>query len=588
MQKLLLNELSPAGCWRGSLSSSALATALAVAALYKHDRQKYRKLIDQGIQWLSENVNNDGGWGDTPDSPTNFSTTLIVFSALKMLKISDSRLIDKADSRLQRHYLPENGDINSTLSVIYGSDMTFSAPILAFCAIAGSNGNNAWDKIPQLPFELVILPHSLLKILGIGVVSYALPALIAVGLSVLNNRKKTLQALSALLRRSIVPAALKKLERIQPENGGFLEAAPLTSFVLLNLNAAGHPDHIVCRKCADFLVQSCREDGSWPIDSDLATWLTTSAVKSLPETALNNSQKKSISRWLLDQQFKTFHPYTGSAPGGWSWTDLPGGVPDADDTAGALIALKKLACDDFEKQHIIPQVTAGINWLLQLQNNDGGFPTFCRGWGRLPFDRSCPDITAHTLQAIATWKNELPEKVQANCRNAAVKALQFLRNSQLKNGSWLPLWFGSQLNKHHNNPVFGTAKVLESLLCAGSNIPTLNTAQMQKKAIDFLRNSQHPNGSWGADKDIAPTIEETASAVCALTSADINRNPEPGKYSENIEKGIKWLREQFQKEQIAQASPIGLYFASLWYSEKLYPLIFATAAETNHSLCNDQ
>ena len=36
------------------------------------------------------------------------------------------------------------------------------------------------------------------------------------------------------------------------------------------------------------------------------------------------------------------HPYTGAAPGGWAWTDLPGGVPDADDTPGALLALVAL------------------------------------------------------------------------------------------------------------------------------------------------------------------------------------------------------------------------------------------------------
>ena len=44
-------------------------------------------------------------------------------------------------------------------------------------------------------------------------------------------------------------------------------------------------------------------------------------------------------------------------------------------------------------------VAEGLKWLLGLQNSDGGIPTFCRGWGTLPFDRSSPDLTAHAIRA---------------------------------------------------------------------------------------------------------------------------------------------------------------------------------------------
>ena len=46
--------------------------------------------------------------------------------------------------------------------------------------------------------------------------------------------------------------------------------------------------------------------------------------------------------WLLRQQYRVVHPYTQAAPGGWAWTDLPGGVPDGDDTPGAMLALMNL------------------------------------------------------------------------------------------------------------------------------------------------------------------------------------------------------------------------------------------------------
>ena len=41
-----------------------------------------------------------------------------------------------------------------------------------------------------------------------------------------------------------------------------------------------------------------------------------------------------------------------------------------------------------------------LDWLIHLQNRDGGWPTFCRGWGALPFDRSGCDLTAHVLRIM--------------------------------------------------------------------------------------------------------------------------------------------------------------------------------------------
>ena len=142
----------------------------------------------------------------------------------------------------------------------------------------------------------------------------------------------------------------QKLIRLQPENGGFLEATPLTSFVTMSLAAMGLHDHVVARRGADFLRASVRADGSWAIDTNLATWVTTLAIKALAPQAgvLTPEQRLTLREWLLGQQYRVEHPYTHAAPGGWAWTDLPGGVPDADDTPGALLALLALGAVDPE------------------------------------------------------------------------------------------------------------------------------------------------------------------------------------------------------------------------------------------------
>ena len=143
-----------------------------------------------------------------------------------------------------------------------------------------------------------------------------------------------------------------------------------------------------------------RPDGCWPIDTNLATWVTTLSINALahnPEfrTIMPADERTKLREWLLGQQYRDEHPYTLADAGGWAWTDLPGGVPDADDTPGALLALRNLGDVDDRTRDA---AAAGVRWLLGLQNADGGIPTFCRGWGKLPFDRSSPDLTGHTLR----------------------------------------------------------------------------------------------------------------------------------------------------------------------------------------------
>src|SRR5919108_301047 len=85
-QKLLERRVR-AGHWEGHLSSSALATATAVTALAEARRAGIEvsdgeRLVDEGLGWLIRTRNADGGWGDTPDSVSNFSTTALVWAAL--------------------------------------------------------------------------------------------------------------------------------------------------------------------------------------------------------------------------------------------------------------------------------------------------------------------------------------------------------------------------------------------------------------------------------------------------------------------------------------------------------------------------
>lgn len=559
----LLAELGPDGHWIGELSGSALSTATAITALSTAAPAAHAPQIESGLQWLASHANADGGWGDTIRSRSNLSTTALVWAAFGAAK-ADSQFtetIATAEAYLKRA-AGSLDQLPKAIEARYGSDRTFSIPIIMTLALSGRLGPDGWNQVRSLPFELAALPRRFFGALRLPVVSYAMPALIAIG-QVIHQRSGRFHPLRSLTRNR----TLNVLTQLQPPNGGFLEATPLTSFVTMSLAGMGLSDHLVAKRGVAFLKQSARADGCWPIDTNLSTWVTTLSVKALRESSqsLNKQQKAILREWLLAQQFQNVHPYTGAAPGAWSWSNLPGAVPDADDTAGTLLALWQLRPHDFESNERFQKaISAGMNWLASLQNRDGGVPTFCSGWGTLPFDRSTPELTAHALRAWRAWSNELPIYIHRHARSAIANAVKFLRSSQREDGAWIPLWFGNEHAPADENPVYGTAQVLRALM------PSRVEAELARKAQAFLRSQQNPDGGWGGALGAPSTVEETSLAVEALAPDQASR--------EAVERGIEWLISAQSRGAFSTPAPIGLYFAKLWYYERLYPLIFATSA----------
>ncbi len=559
----LLAELTPAGHWVGELSSSALSTATAVVALALVGREADGDLIRGGLRWLAQKRNADGGWGDTGKSKSNISTTALGWAAFGAARADGefAAVVAGAKAWLEKargaHPLP------AAITARYGKDRTFSVPILMTLALGGRIG---WEHVLRLPFELAALPHQVFGAVRLPVVSYALPALIAIGQTI-HQHRPTRNPLTRLLREAVREKTLRVLESVQPENGGFLEATPLTSFVTMSLASMGLAGHPVARKGAEFLRTAVLPDGSWPIDTNLATWVTTLALHALDAQprALSPEQRLTLRAWLLGQQYRTEHPYTHAAPGGWAWTDLPGGVPDADDTAGALLALLALGTVDAETR---TAGNAGVRWLLGLQNGDGGIPTFCRGWGALPFDRSSPDLTAHTLRAWSAWLPQLDPALKKRVARGIAGALRFLAQVQRADGAWLPLWFGNEHAPDDENPVYGTAKVvlaLRALRDRGLAFPDA----MLRNAVRWLAAAQSGDGGWSGARGGLASVEETALATEALAgTAEVAA----------VEIGVRWLTARVASGAWREPAPIGFYFAKLWYYERLYPLIFTTGA----------
>ncbi len=701
----LLDQRCPAGHWIGELSSSPLATATAISALVLAEQHggsgilpvyspegdvsftdavyqgDLSELIVEAVHWLARQQNEDGGWGDINqpnagpmDLPTtipnvsNIATTMLVQAAFHLTGVPAkyTDLLERAEQ-----YVQSQGGVLG-LKKRYGVDKTFAVPILTNCALADIL---PWRQVPALPFEMACLPQSWYHALNLPVVSYAIPALVALG-QARHYHAPSRNPMVRSIRQAARKRSLACLETMQPASGGFLEATPLTAFVVMSLSSIGLAEHTIVRKGVEFLLASVRANGSWPIDTNLAVWNSAQAINALqwdlspqrcsvhansapgivlgdplpagsrpsPEQcdadmASLHANAKSYSAtkdhsetrglpekdamaeamaildWLLNCQHRQTHPYTSAKPGGWAWTDLSGGVPDADDTSAVLLALAnwKHRFGNLRQQDVDPAAGAGIRWLLDLQNRDGGWPTFCRGWGKLPFDRSSTDITAHALRALHAWKNlwhleQTDLQLHQQVAQATHKGLQFLENEQYADGSWIPLWFGNQQHPEEWNCVYGTAKVL--IMCHELGI---HHQAMAERGLSWLADAQLACGGWGpapfpppvdaksrpesgkptiqrpkpADSGPIPagsleaphgSVEETALAVDALLALQDQCVGAEKRVKSAIEKGVHWLTEAILEDRHRDPAPIGFYFAKLWYHERLYPQIFAVQA----------
>ena len=142
----------------------------------------------------------------------------------------------------------------------------------------------------------------------------------------------------------------------------------------------------------------------------------------------------------------------------------------------------------------------------------------------------------------------------------------------------MPLWFGNQDVPAEENPVYGTAKVLKAFCDCDRRHDA-----SARRAAAWLAGVQNSDGGWGGGAaGSSPgrprsSVEETSLAVESLLPFDetLPRGPfDKGP----VERGLEWLVESVESGRFADSTPIGFYFAKLWYYERLYPVVFAVSA----------
>src|SRR6202007_484462 len=264
-------------------------------------------------------------------------------------------------------------------------------------------------------------------------------------------------------------------------------------------------------------------------------WDTCIAMGALEEAGLPPEHPALVKAadWILSKQILGPGDWQvknkDAEPGGWAFEFRNDYYPDVDDTAFVLMALQRVKFPDEKRME--GALRRGIQWLLSMQNRDGGWGAFDRDNDRqllcnIPFadhnamiDPSTAGVTARVLEVWGRfgWPADHP---------VVQKAVEFLQKDQCTGGSWCGRW--------GVNYIYGTSGVLRAL-----ETVSLTAREYCQCAVTWLRTVQKADGSFGesllsydapATKGQGPsTPSQTAWGLIGLLAGAELNEPAVGK-----------------------------------------------------------
>jgi squalene-hopene/tetraprenyl-beta-curcumene cyclase len=260
-------------------------------------------------------------------------------------------------------------------------------------------------------------------------------------------------------------------------------------------------------------------------------WDTAIAMVALEEAGLPADHPALIraAEWLLKNQVLGSGDWQvknrKARPGGWVFEFRNDFYPDVDDTAFVLMALQRVDYPD--RRRLTAAARLGVDWLLSMQNRDGGWGAFDHNNDRrilteIPFadhnamiDPSSADVTARVLECLG--------KNGWSATHLVVKrGVAYLTREQSQDGPWYGRW--------GVNYVYGTSGVLRAL-----ETIALSARDYCQRAVAWLRAVQNADGGFGEsiasyyDPKLkgqgSSTPSQTAWGLIGLLAADDPDDP---------------------------------------------------------------
>lgn len=380
-------------------------------------------------------------------------------------------------------------------------------------------------------------------------------------LSSIEEEIKNLTTLPDKLHASAIDYAQKyMLDRIEPD-GTLYSYYPSTLLMIYALLSLGYSknDPVIQNAISGIKSMTTIIEGFPHIQFTTANVWNTALISTALQSANihpTDPVVKKANHYLLKHQ----HKKTGDwalhkpeiSPGGWGFSNINTLNPDIDDTTASLRAITREATT---AQQFRKAWSLGTNWLLSMQNDDGGWAAFEKNikndWLELlPYkgsefifgDSTTADLTGRTLEFLGNYTN-IPKS-----HPKLTAAIHWLIKNQEKNGSWYGRWGICY--------IYGTWAAITGMISV--ELPRNHPSIQQ--AVNWLNRIQNTDGGWGESclsdnhRKYVPlntsTLTDTAWALDALIIAS-------SKPTEEIQKGIQYLLHALGKNDWTSNYPKG-------------------------------
>src|ERR1700746_3026942 len=516
----LLSVQAEEGYWHGELEADSTLESDYIYYLFvlgKADPVRIAKLAN----YVRGKQLEDGGWPIYPGGPSELNATCKAYFALKL-----------AGDSTESHHLAQ---ARETIHRLGGLEHTNSY-VRFYLALVGAVG---WELVPSIPPELMLLPSWFsfniydmsswtrgivipMAILSTLRPEWRLPERARVDELFKDPTRKTAafdwskQLLSwknvflaldrgfklyeklpwkPLRQRALREAKSWMLNHIERTDGlAAIYPAMMNSIFALMALGHGPDDPLTWREIKEFSRFEIEDGDTIRMQPCVSpVWDTCIAMVALEEAGLPPDHPALVKAadWMLSKQVLGPGDWQvknkDAEPGGWAFEFRNDFYPDVDDTAFVLMALQRVKYPDPARMDAA--IRRGIQWLLSMQNQDGGWAAFDRDNNKgclcnIPFadhnamlDPSTADVTARVLECLSRfgWSANHP---------AIQRAVQFLLRDQCEDGSWFGRW--------GVNYVYGTGGVLRSL-----ETVSLTATEYCQRAVNWLRSVQKADGSFG-------------------------------------------------------------------------------------------
>jgi squalene-hopene/tetraprenyl-beta-curcumene cyclase len=516
-----------------------------------------------GARWLRARQESDGSYRSHPTAAGgDLGTTASAWAAFHVCAPGDS-----ADAiAAARAYVEGQGGTAAVVGAFARGD-----PSVVFLALAGLVEPSALPCPPMSPGLIRPLVNFMERRFHSGIL------MVSGALTLIAHRLRGDWGSDGPppgpIERRFAARTLTLLATFQNRDGSWNANTVQTALMLPALRAAGLPsDHPMVARTVGWLDAQCvRDADGLHLDAfGSPVWCTAANVRALIAAGESPSDARIVRAldWLVSCQSQIEQPEVDNRNpgalriGGWAFQPGNETMVDNDDTGTVLTAFGDALAGPALNPQIAERLAAsrdlGRDWLLGMQNPDGGWSAFVHG---LPAKRPGPlfagpvevslDDPLAALRTLLDPPREFGDpstedltgrvldglgRIGLTTASPSVgRAIEFLKAQQFDHGGFWGRWTVNYLAS--------TACVLQGLARVEADL----SAPWVRRAVAFLTERQNADGGWGElpDSYRDPSLAGRGPSMPPLTGLVLTGLIDAGEaWSGAVARGIAYLLDQ--------------------------------------------